>query len=64
MHWLALDDAQRCDVALQVMRQAPVLWIWDNVEPVAGLQVAYGRALSPELTLSAGFEAGGTETGS
>jgi tetratricopeptide (TPR) repeat protein len=36
MHWLALDDAQRCDVALQVMRQAPVLWIWDNVEPVAG----------------------------
>ncbi|MEK7406513.1 MAG: CHAT domain-containing protein, partial [Acidobacteriota bacterium] len=36
VHWLALPEAQRRDVALQVLQQAPVLWIWDNVEPVAG----------------------------
>jgi tetratricopeptide (TPR) repeat protein len=35
-HWLALDDPQRRETALQVMQQIPVLWIWDNVEPVAG----------------------------
>lgn len=35
-HWLALDDAERRDVALQVLKQVPVLWIWDNVEPIAG----------------------------
>ena len=36
IHWLALDDAARRAVALQVLAQVPVLWIWDNVEPVAG----------------------------
>jgi len=36
VHWLALGDANRCAVALEVMQQVPVLWIWDNVEPVAG----------------------------
>ncbi len=36
VHWLALEDGQRSEVALQVLRQVPVLWIWDNVEPVAG----------------------------
>jgi tetratricopeptide (TPR) repeat protein len=35
-HWQALDASQRRKVALQVMRQVPLLWIWDNVEPVAG----------------------------
>jgi tetratricopeptide (TPR) repeat protein len=34
--WQALDDRQRRDVAVQVLAQVPVLWIWDNVEPVAG----------------------------
>ncbi|MEU7906604.1 CHAT domain-containing protein [Actinoplanes sp. NPDC049118] len=34
--WAALDQAGRRDVALQVLRQVPALWIWDNVEPVAG----------------------------
>ncbi len=34
--WAALDEAQRRDVALQVLRQVPVLWVWDNVEPVTG----------------------------
>ena len=36
VHWLALSDAERRDVAVQVMQQVPVLWIWDNVEPVTG----------------------------
>jgi tetratricopeptide (TPR) repeat protein len=34
--WLALDDANRRAAALQVLEQVPLLWIWDNVEPVAG----------------------------
>ncbi len=36
VHWLALKDADRRAVALQVLRQIPVLWIWDHVEPVTG----------------------------
>ncbi len=36
LHWLALSDADRRAVALQVMAQVPLLWIWDNVEPVSG----------------------------
>ena len=36
IHWLALDDGDRRALALQVMAQIPLLWIWDNVEPVAG----------------------------
>ncbi len=35
VHWLALSNADRRSVALQVLKQIPVLWIWDNVEPVA-----------------------------
>jgi tetratricopeptide (TPR) repeat protein len=36
VNWLALDGVMRRQVALQVLAQVPVLWIWDNVEPVAG----------------------------
>jgi tetratricopeptide (TPR) repeat protein len=36
VHWLTLDDESRRSVALQVLKQIPVLWIWDNVEPVTG----------------------------
>jgi hypothetical protein len=36
IQWLTLEGAERRDVALQVLRQVPVLWIWDNVEPIAG----------------------------
>jgi len=36
IHWLALPDEQRREVALLLLRQIPVLWIWDNVEPVTG----------------------------
>jgi hypothetical protein len=37
IHWNAITDmAQRRGLALQVLQQVPVLWIWDNVEPVTG----------------------------
>ena len=36
IQWLTLKDYQCRDVALQIMRQVQVLWIWDNVEQVAG----------------------------
>ncbi len=35
--WHAINDpAQRHSLVIQLLRQMPVLWIWDNVEPVAG----------------------------
>jgi tetratricopeptide (TPR) repeat protein len=36
VNWSARSDAERREIALQVLNQIPVLWIWDNVEPVAG----------------------------
>lgn len=36
VNWGALDDPDRRDIALQVLAQVEVLWIWDNVEQVAG----------------------------
>ena len=36
VQWGAANDAQRREIALQVLRQIPVLWIWDNVEPITG----------------------------
>jgi tetratricopeptide (TPR) repeat protein len=35
-HWLALSASERREETLQLLREAPLLWIWDNVEPVAG----------------------------
>ena len=46
--WGALDDAQRRDVAVQVLGQVPVLWMWDNVEPVAGFPAGTESAWSAE----------------
>jgi tetratricopeptide (TPR) repeat protein len=46
VHWLALDDTARRQVALQVLAQVPVLWIWDNVEPVAGFPAGTESAWS------------------
>jgi tetratricopeptide (TPR) repeat protein len=34
--WGAANDAQRREIALSVLKQVPVLWIWDNVEPITG----------------------------
>ena len=46
--WAALTDpAQRRDIVLQVLAQLPVLWIWDNVEPVAGFPVGIPSAWTP-----------------
>ena len=36
IHWWSLPDDRRPEVALWVMTLAPVLWVWDNVEPIAG----------------------------
>ena len=30
------DTTKRRDIALQVLKQVPVPWIWDNVEPITG----------------------------
>lgn len=46
VHWLALSDAQRRRTALQVLQRMPVLWIWDNVEPVAGFPAGASSAWS------------------
>ena len=35
--WAAVDrPGQRRDIVMQVLTQVPVLWVWDNVEPVTG----------------------------
>ncbi len=35
--WAAVvDPVQRRDIMMQVLAQVPVLWVWDNVEPVTG----------------------------
>lgn len=35
--WQTLTETdQKRNLALQILRQIPVLWVWDNVEPVAG----------------------------
>jgi hypothetical protein len=37
VQWGAVtDEGQRRQIALSVLRQVPVLWIWDNVEPITG----------------------------
>ncbi len=36
VRWDTLSEEQRRDVALQLLAQVPVLWVWDNIEPVAG----------------------------
>jgi hypothetical protein len=46
IQWLTLDDAERRAMALQVLRQTPVLWIWDNAEPIAGFPAGTPSAWS------------------
>lgn len=49
--WPTLDDAGRRTTALQILQQIPVLWIWDNVEPIAGFPSGTLSAWSaPEQT--------------
>ena len=53
VHWLTLNDRERREMALQILKQIPVLWIWDNVEPIAGFptgtQSAWSAAEQQEL---------------
>jgi tetratricopeptide (TPR) repeat protein len=48
IHWLALSDADRQNIALQVMKQVEILWIWDNIEPVAGFPAGTQSAWSAD----------------
>ncbi len=36
VQWAELDEARQRDVAMQVLAQVPALWVWDDVEAVAG----------------------------
>jgi tetratricopeptide (TPR) repeat protein len=36
LDWATLDDDQRRELALSLLAQVKVLWVWDNVEPIAG----------------------------
>jgi hypothetical protein len=52
--WYAVNDAgQRRSLVLKLLRQIPLLWIWDNVEPVAGFpdgaESAWTQAEQTEL---------------
>jgi tetratricopeptide (TPR) repeat protein len=43
--WQAVTDpAQRRDLVMQVLVQLPVLWVWDNVEPVTGFPAGTASA--------------------
>lgn len=45
IQWAAIADlATRRDLVLQVLEQVPVLWVWDNVEPVAGFPAGTSSA--------------------
>ncbi len=49
IEWHAVNDnAERRSLILQVLRQVPVLWIWDNVEPVAGFPAGTESAWTPD----------------
>ena len=46
--WQAVTDpAERRDLVLQVLTQVPVLWVWDNVEPVTGFPPGTRSAWTP-----------------
>ena len=49
IEWQALNDnAARRSLVLQILQQIPVLWIWDNVEPVAGFPAGTESAWTAE----------------
>jgi tetratricopeptide (TPR) repeat protein len=48
IHWLTLTDEQRRGVTLDVMSQVPMLWIWDNVEPIHGFPAGTPSAWSED----------------
>lgn len=48
IHWQALDQGKRRTLALNLLAQIPALWIWDNVEPVAGFPAGADSAWTAE----------------
>ncbi|WP_433784642.1 CHAT domain-containing protein [Actinomycetospora sp. CA-101289] len=49
IHWAAITDpAQRRAVILRVLAAVPVLWVWDNVEPVTGFPTGAPSAWSEQ----------------
>jgi hypothetical protein len=48
LHWLTLTDQQRRQLAGELLGQVPVLWIWDNIEPVAGFPAGTPSAWSTQ----------------
>ena len=47
IQWLSLDEATRRRLALDILRRVPVLWIWDNMEPVAGFPAGAPSSWTP-----------------
>ena len=46
--WSAITSPwQRRDLVVQVLAQLPVLWVWDNVEPVTGFPAGTPSAWTP-----------------
>lgn len=41
------DPRQRRDLVMQMLAQVPVLWVWDNVEPVTGFPAGTPSAWTP-----------------
>jgi tetratricopeptide (TPR) repeat protein len=48
IHWISLSDEERRSMALQILEQVPLLWVWDNVEPVTGFPAGSESAWSAE----------------
>jgi tetratricopeptide (TPR) repeat protein len=47
--WQAVTDPrQRRDIIMPVLAQVPVLWVWDNVEPVAGFPAGRRSDWTPD----------------
>jgi hypothetical protein len=46
IQWLTLTGREQRDIALQLLGQVPVFWIWDNVELISGFPVSTPSAWS------------------
>jgi tetratricopeptide (TPR) repeat protein len=46
VHWHAKTEAEKRQIAMEVLKQVPVLWIWDNVEPITGFPAGAQSAWS------------------
>jgi tetratricopeptide (TPR) repeat protein len=48
IHWQAITDPDvRRSLVLQILAQVPVLWVWDNTEPVTGFPPGTRSAWTP-----------------